>query len=66
MFAAPASAPSHEPSLASRVFGRFVVQHVQVGTVQVESMATPALQSAAADDDNVPDLAQRVREVGEW
>ena len=65
MFATPASAASHEPSLASRVFGRWAGQRTPVGTVPVASMSASP-QVAAADDENVPDLAQRVREVGEW
>lgn len=66
MFATSASAASHEPSLASRVWGHLVTQRAQGAGAVPQASVVPAAQVAAAEDDDLPDLAQRVREVGEW
>jgi hypothetical protein len=67
MFATPFTAPLHE-TLASHVFGRFMPKRAQAGATEVvDLVVAPALPTTAADeDDAIPDLAQRVREVGEW
>ena len=64
MFATPFSAPSHE-TLATRVFVRFLAPHAQASGAPVP-VAAPAPHAPVAEDDGLPDLAQRVREVGEW
>ena len=62
MFATPFSAPLHE-TLVSHVFGRFLPQRAPV----VATFATAALVvDAEAPEEEPFDLAQRVREVGEW
>ncbi|MBU0747339.1 MAG: hypothetical protein KKG67_11110 [Gammaproteobacteria bacterium] len=62
MFATPFSAPLHE-TLASHVFGRFMPQRAPVAA----TLVTPALVvDATAEEEEPFDLAQRVREVGEW
>ncbi len=64
MFATPFTAPLHE-TLASHVFGRFMPQRAQPGVT--EAVVAPAQPAPVMDDDDaIPDLAQRVREVGEW
>ena len=62
MFATPFSAPL-PATLVSHVFGRFMPQRAQSGVTDV--VVAPVLATAATDDDAMPDLAQRVREVGE-
>ena len=65
MFAIPFTASSHE-SLAGHVFGRFMPRPVPADAGEGGgASAAPAMAGAAAEDD-MPDLAQRVREVGEW
>nr|WP_295938274.1 hypothetical protein [uncultured Acidovorax sp.] len=67
MFATSLSAPL-PTSLASHLFGRFIAPSGS------QASSSSALASAAAmpsamdeqDDDAMPDLAQRVREIGEW
>ena len=64
MFATPVTAPLHE-TLAHHVFGRLLPQRTQ----PVVTEAVPAQAQAAVvivDEEAIPDLAQRVREVGEW
>lgn len=63
MFATPTAAPLHE-TLASRMFGRFRPERVQ--PVAVEAVLAPVRAAVVVEDDEIPDLAQRVREVGEW
>lgn len=67
MFATPPSAPL-PTSLASHLFGRFISpsgsEAPSVSSVTAAG-AAPA-PAAELDDDAMPDLAQRVREVGEW
>lgn len=63
MFATPFTTPLHE-TLVSHVFGRFLPQRAQGGGVDVATSGEASV--AVADDDAFPDLAQRVREVGEW
>lgn len=62
MFATPFSAPLHE-TLVSHVFGRFLPQRAPV--VATLATAAPVVDAPVADEEPV-DLAQRVREVGEW
>jgi len=57
----PAPLPA---SLASHLFGRYLGRSSLPGAH--ESVVVPAPQALAADDDATPDLAQRVRDVGEW
>lgn len=68
MFALPltASLPS---TLASHVFGRFSASFTPRMAVQSPAAASGALRADAATDfeeEEEFDLAQRVREVGEW
>lgn len=63
MFATPFTAPLHE-TLASHVFGRFLPQRAQPGVT--EAVTAPAQAAPVTEDDVIPDLAQRVRDVGEW
>lgn len=67
MFATPVTAPLHE-TLANHVFGRLLPQRAQ--PVVTEAVTAPAQAQAAAvvvvDEEAIPDLAQRVRDVGEW
>ncbi|MFY3385465.1 hypothetical protein [Paracidovorax sp. MALMAid1276] len=72
MFATPFTAPLHQ-ALATHVFGRFMPARTAAAAGQGEAaapvpMAAPAhgTPNAAPDDDAWPDLAQRVRDVGEW
>ncbi|WP_298213044.1 hypothetical protein [Acidovorax sp.] len=63
MFATPFSALS--PTSPERhFFGRFMPRSDSLDAG--EAMDAPALAPPAMDDDAMPDLAQRVREVGEW
>ena len=62
MFAIPFTASSHD-SLAGHVFGRFMPRPVPADAGEV---AGASVAPAAAAEDDLPDLAQRVREVGEW
>ena len=63
MFATSLSAPL-PTSLASHLFGRFIAPS------ESQASSTGAVASASAmdehDDEAMPDLAQRVREIGEW
>ena len=63
MFATSLSAPL-PTSLASHLFGRFIAPSGS------QASSTGAVASASAmdeqDDEAMPDLAQRVREIGEW
>jgi len=59
-------APPLQPSLVSHFFGRLIAR-----TPPARAVAAPATTSAmpAAPEpleDELPDLAQRVRELGEW
>ncbi|KQB60384.1 MULTISPECIES: hypothetical protein [Acidovorax] len=63
MFATPFTAPLHE-TLASHVFGRFMSQRAQPSVPEV--VMAPVHAALVVEDDAIPDLAQRVREVGEW
>lgn len=71
MFAIPLNAPLHE-TLASHVFGRFMIRNVQyAGMADVAARPaapspTVAAMEAPGCDDEIVDLAQRVREMGEW
>ena len=62
MFAIPFTASSHD-SLAGHVFGRFMPRPVPADAGEV---AGASVAPAVAPEDDLPDLAQRVREVGEW
>ncbi|KQO12295.1 hypothetical protein ASF11_17325 [Acidovorax sp. Leaf76] len=64
MFAIPLIAPLHE-TLTSHVFGRFMSRSA-APAAGAEAAVSPLAMSDAAVDDAVPDLAQRVRETGEW
>lgn len=64
MFAVPFTAPLHE-TLASHVFGRLMPQRAQPTSV-AEAVMAPVQTAPVVEDDAIPDLAQRVREVGEW
>lgn len=63
MFATPFSAPLHE-TLASHVFGRFLPQRAQPGVT--EAVLAPVQAAVVVEEEAIPDLAQRVRDVGEW
>ncbi|MBV7540527.1 hypothetical protein [Acidovorax sp. sic0104] len=66
MFAIPLIAPLHE-TLTSHVFGRFLSRSSV--SVAGSDAALPSVGAVAGDlamDDGLPDLAQRVRETGEW
>ena len=63
MFATPFTAPMHE-TLASHVFGRLMPQRAQPGVA--DAVVAPVQAAGDQEDDAIPDLAQRVREVGEW
>jgi hypothetical protein len=63
MFATPFTAPLHE-TLASHVFGRLAPQRVQ--SAVNEPVIAPVQLSQLPEDESFPDLAQRVRDVGEW
>lgn len=63
MFAIPLIAPLHE-TLASDVFGRFMSRAAQ--STSSDAVVSSAGVGEVVVDDAVPDLAQRVRETGEW
>ena len=67
MFANSLSA-SLPTSLASHLFGRFIApsgsQASSTGAVAPASAIPSAMDEQ--DDEAMPDLAQRVREIGEW
>ena len=63
MFATPFTAPLHE-TLASHVFGRFLPQRAQPGVA--EAVTAPVQAAVVVEEEAIPDLAQRVRDVGEW
>ena len=68
MFATSLSAPL-PTSLASHLFGRFIAPSgAQASSPGAMASAAGAMPSAIdeQDDDAMPDLAQRVREIGEW
>jgi hypothetical protein len=65
MFAHPFSAPMHE-TLASHVFGRLMPPRAASVAPDAVIVSAPVQGAAVAEDDAIPDLAQRVREVGEW
>ncbi|UCU97460.1 hypothetical protein [Acidovorax radicis] len=64
MFASISSSAPMPSSLASHVFGRFMGR--SDGSGAKEAVTVPAAETPATDDDATPDLAQRVREAGEW
>lgn len=63
MFATPFTASLHQ-TLASHVLGRLMPKRAQPSGVEL--VTAPVQAATAVEDDAVPDLAQRVREVGEW
>ncbi|CAN7431261.1 hypothetical protein LJR074_002803 [Acidovorax sp. LjRoot74] len=63
MFATPFSAPV-PPRFASQVFGRFMSRSAPADTNK--PMVAPVVNEPVQEEDDFPDLAQRVREVGEW
>ena len=63
MFATPFTAPLHE-TLANHVFGRLMPQRAQPGVT--EAVTASGQAAPVTEDDAIPDLAQRVRDVGEW
>ena len=64
MFAIPSPASAPPGSLVQQVFGRFMARPASADAELGEASAMSAATACAEDD--VPDLAQRVREVGEW
>ena len=67
MFARPQTAASQD-SLASHVFGRFLPRPAPAVVVSQGAMpaANDEISVATPAGDDLPDLAQRVRESGEW
>jgi len=67
MFATSLSAPL-PTSLASHLFGRFIVPSGSSAASPGAVASADAMPSAMdeQDEDAMPDLAQRVREIGEW
>ncbi len=67
MFATPLPAPL-PISLASHLFGRFISPSGSEASDSSALASTGAVPSQLEghDDDAMPDLAQRVREIGEW
>ena len=67
MFATSLSAPL-PTSLANHLFGRFIApsgsQALSTGAVAPASAMPSAMDEQ--DDEAMPDLAQRVLEIGEW
>jgi len=63
MFAIPLIAPLHE-TLTSHVFGRFMSRSAPAAGG--DAALSSAVVGDVAVDDALPDLAQRVRETGEW
>jgi hypothetical protein len=66
MFANPFNSASTADTLGQHVFGRFAVRTAPAGAA--DSATPPVVEGAASATagDEFPDLAQRVREVGEW
>lgn len=66
MFATPLS--THlSATFAGQLLGRFTSPSALVPSRGSSAMVSAAQNPVAEeDDDSVPDLAQRVREVGEW
>lgn len=65
MFSLPISAPFHG-TLARHVFGRFLAQPAPASVLPLHGASVESAQDDASADDAPFDLAQRVREVGEW
>lgn len=65
MFAIPFAASSPD-SLTGHVFGRFLSLGSPAEAGESPVAAAAPMTAAAAPEDDIPDLAQRVREVGEW
>ena len=67
MFATSLSAPL-PTSLASHLFGRFIAPPASSAASPGAVASASAMPSAMdeQDDEAMPDLAQRVREIGEW
>ena len=67
MFATSLSAPL-PTSLASHLFGRFIAPSDSQASDSSAVASTGAVPNPveAQDDEAMPDLAQRVREIGEW
>lgn len=63
MIATPFSAPV-PPRLASQVFERFMSRSAPAAPQA--PMVAPVVNDPVEEEDDLPDLAQRVREVGEW
>lgn len=64
MFASISSSAPLPASLASHVFGRLTGRPEDSGIK--EAVVVPTAETLSVDGDATPDLAQRVREVGEW
>ena len=65
MFATPFTAPLHD-TLASHVFGRFMPKRAQPVVTEAIIAPLPVQAAVVLEDEDIPDLAQRVRDVGEW
>ena len=67
MFATSLSAPL-PTSIASHLFGRFIAPSGSQASSTGALASVGAMPSAMdeQDDEAMPDLAQRVREIGEW
>lgn len=65
MLAIHLAAPLHE-SLASHVFGRLLARRPSARTAVAPPEASAAQALPEPLEDELPDLAQRVRELGEW
>jgi hypothetical protein len=65
MFAIPFTAPSHA-AFGHHLLGRFLSRSAPPAAGVAVAQAMPAAAEAAVAEDAFPDLAQRVREVGEW
>ena len=67
MFATSLSAPM-PTSLAGHLFGRFIAPSGAQASSPGAVASAAAMPSAIdeQDDEAMPDLAQRVREIGEW
>lgn len=65
MLAIPLVTPLQE-SLLSHVFGRLIARTppARAAAAPVDASAAPAMPEPLEDE--LPDLAQRVREIGEW
>lgn len=67
MLALPFAAMPLGQTLTRRVWGRFLSRPAAAGVGESAAVAVLAEVEAAAEvDESVPDLAQRVREIGEW